>query len=74
MENRVKILIADGNEEFCDHVKRRLEQVPGYEIAASAKGILKNAPIAVSAANSAVRTSINVFLCCIRSSPFVNQI
>lgn len=32
MENRVKILIADGNEEFCDHVKRRLEQVPGYEI------------------------------------------
>ena len=44
------------------------------EIAASAKGILKNAPIAVSAANSAVRTSINVFLCCIRSSPFVNQI
>ena len=28
MENRVKILIADGNEEFCDHVKRRLEQVP----------------------------------------------
>ena len=33
MENRVKILIADGNEEFCDHLKRRLEQVPGYEVA-----------------------------------------
>ena len=32
MENRVKILIADGNEEFCAHVKRRLEQVSGYEI------------------------------------------
>ena len=44
------------------------------QIAASAKGILKNAPIAVSAANRAVRTSIKVFLCCIRSSPFVNQI
>ena len=36
MENRVKILIADGNEEFCDHVKRRLEQVPGYEIVGTA--------------------------------------
>ena len=35
MENRVKILIADGNEEFCAHVKRRLEQVSGYEIAAA---------------------------------------
>ena len=36
MENRVKILIADGNEEFCGHVKRRLEQVPGYEIVGTA--------------------------------------
>ena len=36
MENRVKILIADGNEGFCDHVKRRLEQVPGYEIVGTA--------------------------------------
>ena len=36
MENRVKILIADGNEEFCDHVKRRLEQVPSYEIVGTA--------------------------------------
>ena len=45
-----------------------------FVIGKLAKGILKNAPIAVSAANSAVRTSINVFLCCIRSSPFVNQI
>ena len=36
MENRVKILIADGNEEFCDHIKRRLEQVPGYEIVGTA--------------------------------------
>lgn len=36
MENRVKILIADGNEEFCDHVKRRLEQGPGYEIVGTA--------------------------------------
>lgn len=36
MENRVKILIADGNEEFCDHIKRRLEQVPSYEIVGTA--------------------------------------
>ena len=36
MENRVKILIADGNEEFCAHVKRRLEQVSGYEIVGTA--------------------------------------
>ena len=32
MENRVKILIADGNEDFCGQLKRRLEQVSGYEI------------------------------------------
>ena len=36
MENRVKILIADGNEEFCAHVKRRLEQVSGYETVGTA--------------------------------------
>ena len=32
MENRVKILIADGNEEFCGHLKRALEQSGGYEV------------------------------------------
>lgn len=32
MENRVKILIADGNEEFCGHLKRALEQSAGYEV------------------------------------------
>ena len=32
MENRVKILIADGNEDFCDHLRRHLEQIAGYEI------------------------------------------
>ena len=36
MENRVKTLIADGYEESRDHVKRRLEQVPGYEIVGTA--------------------------------------
>lgn len=32
MENRVKILIADGNDEFCEHLKKTLEQSFGYEI------------------------------------------
>ena len=36
MENRVKILIADGNEDFCGQLKRRLEQVSGYEIVGTA--------------------------------------
>ena len=36
MDNHVKILIADGNEEFCEHLKKTLEQVPGYEIAGTA--------------------------------------
>lgn len=36
MGNRVKILIADGNEDFCGQLKRRLEQVSGYEIVGTA--------------------------------------
>ena len=32
MENCVRILIADGNEEFCVHIKNRLEQAPGYQV------------------------------------------
>ena len=32
MDHRVKILIADGNEEFCVHLKRALEQTSGYEV------------------------------------------
>ncbi len=32
MDNRVKILIADGNEEFCEHLKKTLEQSYGYEV------------------------------------------
>ena len=27
MENRVKILIADGNDEFCSHLKKLLEEL-----------------------------------------------
>ena len=32
MENRVKILIADGNDEFCGHLKKALEEAGGYEV------------------------------------------
>jgi len=32
MDNRVKILLADGNEEFCEHLKKALEQNPGLEV------------------------------------------
>ena len=32
MENRVKILIADGNDEFCGHLKQTLERSSGYEV------------------------------------------
>ena len=32
MDNRVKILIADGNEEFCEHLKKTFEQTYGYEV------------------------------------------
>lgn len=32
MENRVKILIADGNDEFCGHLKQTLERSGGYEV------------------------------------------
>ena len=32
MENRVKILIADANEVFSDHLKQRLEQASGFQI------------------------------------------
>ena len=32
MDNRVRILIADGNEEFCEHLKKALEQISGYEV------------------------------------------
>lgn len=41
------------------------------EMAASANGILKKAPTAVRAANRAVRTSINVFLCCMIGFSFL---
>lgn len=32
MENRIKALIADGNEEFCDHLRVTLEKDFGYEV------------------------------------------
>ena len=32
MDNRVRILIANGNEEFCEHLKKALEQISGYEV------------------------------------------
>ena len=32
MDNRISILIADSNEEFCEHLRQVLERVPGYEI------------------------------------------
>ena len=32
MENRVKILIADGNDEFCSHLKKLLEETSGYDV------------------------------------------
>lgn len=31
MENRIKILVADGNEEFCTHLTQTLEQTGEYE-------------------------------------------
>ena len=32
MENRIKILIADGNDEFCSHLKKLLEETSGYDV------------------------------------------
>ncbi|MCQ2421065.1 MAG: sporulation transcription factor Spo0A [Clostridia bacterium] len=32
MDNRISILLADSNEEFCEHLKQVLERIPGYEI------------------------------------------
>lgn len=32
MSHQVRILIADGNEEFCEHLKNALERTPGFEI------------------------------------------
>lgn len=32
MDNRIKVLIADGNEEFCIHLKKTLDQTAGYEV------------------------------------------
>lgn len=34
MENRIKVLIADGNEEFCARIKSALEKDDKYEISA----------------------------------------
>jgi two-component system response regulator (stage 0 sporulation protein A) len=45
MDNRVKILIADGNEEFCEHLKEALGQVPGYEVAGVAADGLQAAEL-----------------------------
>ena len=36
MNNHVRILLADANEEFCGLLKKRLEQVSGFEVAAVA--------------------------------------
>ena len=32
MDNKVRVLIADGNEEFCEHLKRVLEQSAKLEV------------------------------------------
>lgn len=32
MENRIQVIIADSNEEFCEHLKKTLEQSCGYEV------------------------------------------
>lgn len=32
MENRVKILIADGNEEFCEHLSRTLKERSVFDV------------------------------------------
>ena len=32
MENRVKILIADGNEEFCEHLSRTLKERSAFDV------------------------------------------
>ena len=36
MENHIKIVIADGNEEFCARLKAVLEQNPAYEVVGTA--------------------------------------
>ena len=36
MENRSKILIADGNEEFCEHLSRALQQRGVFDIVGTA--------------------------------------
>ena len=36
MNNRVKIMLADPGEEFCGLLKRRLEQVSGFEVVGTA--------------------------------------
>jgi two-component system response regulator (stage 0 sporulation protein A) len=37
MDNRVRILIADGNEDFCEHLKKTLEQTALYEVVGAAQ-------------------------------------
>lgn len=32
MENRIRVLIADGSEEFCCHLKNALQQLDGYDV------------------------------------------
>ena len=36
MDNHIKIVIADGNEEFCERLKSALEQNAAYEVAGTA--------------------------------------
>ena len=54
MDNRVKILIADGNEEFCEHLKEALGQVPGYEVA----GVAADGVVAVNAETPAATKAL----------------
>lgn len=36
MENRIKVLIADGSEAFCGHLKSELQQLDGYDLVGTA--------------------------------------
>ena len=36
MENRIKVLIADGSEAFCGHLKNELQQLDGYDLVGTA--------------------------------------
>lgn len=53
MENRIKALIADANEEFCEHLRATLEKDYGFDVVgvahdgARAAAILKEQPLEV---------------------------